>query len=164
MNNEVLFKMFKQKYNLTEEQSDEIISIVKASINKRFDDNCVEMINIADKLNTKYAGKIVYFNQYEAGGWICNCQRVVYDVNEDCIRFEGSRYVLLTENGEVGGYGYALIGAYSDDGAEYDLDIDCYEDEHELLEFIDAELEVLESITDVKEILEGINEYSLDEF
>ena len=162
--NEELIKMFKQKYNLTEEQSDEIISIVKASINKRFDDNCVEMINIADKLNTKYAGKIVYFNQYEEGGWICNCQRVVYDVNADCIRFEGSRYVLLTENGEVGGYGYALIGAYSDDGAEYDFDIDCYVDEHELLEFIDAELEVLESITDVKEILEGINEYSLDEF
>lgn len=162
--NEEIIKLFKQKYKLTEEQSDEIISIVKASINKRFDDNCVEMINIADKLNAKYSGKIVYFNQYEAGGWICNCQRVVYDVNEDCIRFEGSRYVLLTENGDVGGYGYALIEAYSDDGAEYDFDIDCYEDEHELLEFIDDELEVLESITDVKEILEGINEYSLDEF
>lgn len=158
--NEELIKLFKQKYKLTEEQSDEIISIVKANINKRFDDNCVEMINIADKLNTKYSGKIVYYNQYEAGGWICNCQRVVFDVDKDCIRFEGSRYVLLTENGEVGGYGYALIGAYTDDGAEYDFD--CDEDE-DVLEFIDAELEILE-INDVKEILEGINEYSLDEF
>lgn len=161
--NEELIKLFKQKYNLTEEQSDEIISIVKASINKRFDDNCVEMINIADKLNAKYAGKIVYFNQYEAGGWICNCQRVVYDVNVDCIRFEGSRFVLLSENHDIG-YGYALVEAYADDGAEYYCDIDCYEDEHELLEFIDAELEVFESIDDVKEILEGINEFSLDEF
>lgn len=158
--NEELIKLFKQKYKLNEEQSDEIISLVKANINKRIDDNCVEMINIADKLNTKYAGKIVYFNQYEAGGWICNCQRVVYDVNEDCIRFEGSRFILLTENGDVGGYGYALIGAYTDDGAEYDFD--CDEDE-DALEFIDAELEVLD-INDVKEILEGINEYSLDEF
>ena len=161
--NEELIKMFKQKYNLTEEQSDEIISIVKASINKRFDDNCVEMINIADKLNAKYAGKIVYFNQYEAGGWICNCQRVVYDVNADCIRFEGSRFVLLSENHDIG-YGYALVEAYADDGAEYYCDVDCYEDEHEILEFIDAELEVFESIDDVKEILEGINEFSLDEF
>ena len=158
--NEELIKLFKKKYKLTEEQSDEIISLVKANINKRFDDNCVEMINIADKLNTKYAGKIVYYNQYEAGGWICNCQRVVFDVDKDCIRFEGSRYVLLTENGDVGGYGYALIGAYTDDGAEYNFD--CDEDE-DALEFIDAELEVLE-INDVKEILEGINEYSLDEF
>ena len=161
--NEELINLFKQKYNLTEEQSDEIISIVKASINKRFDDNCVEMINIADKLNAKYAGKIVYFNQYEAGGWICNCQRVVYDVNVDCIRFEGSRFVLLSENHDIG-YGYALVEAYADDGAEYYCDVDCYEDEHELLEFIDAELEVFESIDDVKEILEGINEFSLDEF
>ncbi len=158
--NEELIKLFKKKYKLTEEQSDEIISLVKASVNKRFDDNCVEMINIADKLNTKYSGKIVYYNQYEAGGWICNCQRVVFDVDKDCIRFEGSRYDLLTENGEVGGYGYALIGAYTDDGAEYDFD--CDEDE-DVLEFIDAELEILE-INDVKEILEGINEYSLDEF
>ena len=161
-NEELLFKMFKQKYNLTEEQSDEIISIVKASFNKRFDDNCVEMINVADKLNTKYAGKIVFFNQYEAGGWICNCQRVVYDVNTDCIRFEGSRFVLLSENHDIG-YGYALVEAYADDGAEYYCDGD-YEDELEILESIDAKLEILESIDDVKEILEGINEFSLDEF
>lgn len=161
--NEEIIKLFKQKYKLTEEQSDEIISIVKASINKRFDDNCIEMINIADKLNSKYSGKIVYFNRYEAGGWICNCQRVVYDVNADCIRFEGSRFVLLSENHDIG-YGYALVEAYADDGAEYNFDSDCYEDELEILEFIDDELEVLESIDDVKEILEGINEFSLDEF
>ena len=158
--NDELIKLFKQKYNLTEEQSDEIISIVKASINKRFDDNCVEMINIADKLNTKYAGKIVYFNQYEAGGWICNCQRVVYDVNEDCIRFEGSRIVFLTENNNIG-YGYAFVGAYDDDGAEYYCDGD-YDDECD--GDYDDKLKVLESIDDVKEILEGINEFSLDEF
>lgn len=158
--NEELIKLFKQKYKLTEDQSDEIISLVKARINKRFDDNCIEMINIADKLNTKYAGKIVYYNQYEAGGWICNCQRVVYDVNMDCIRFEGSRIVLLSENHHIG-YGYAFVEAYADDGAEYDFD--CDEDE-DALEFIDAELEILESIDDVKEILEGINEFSLDEF
>lgn len=151
--NEELIKMFKQKYKLTEEQSDEIISIVKASVNKRFDDNCVEMINVADKLNEKYSGKIVYFNQYEAGGWICNCQRVVYDVNEDCIRFEGSRYALLTENNSIG-HGYTFVSAYADDGAEYDFDEDCYEDE----------LEVLESIDDVKEIIEGLTEFTLDEF
>lgn len=151
--NEELIKLFKQKYKLTEEQSEEIISIVKASINKRFNDNCVEMINIADKLNTKYAGKIVYYNQYEAGGWICNCQRVVYDINDDCIRFEGSRIVLLTVNVAIGD-GYAFVGAYTDDGVEYDFDEDCYEDE----------LEILESIDDVKEILEGINEFTLDEF
>jgi hypothetical protein len=147
---------------LTEEQSDEIISIVKASINKRFDDNCVEMINIADKLNAKYAGKIVYFNQYEAGGWICNCQRVVYDVDRDCIRFEGSRFILLSENQDIG-YGYAFVGSYVDDGAEYHCD-GGFQDELEILEFIDAELEILESMDDVKEILENINEYSLDEF
>ena len=151
--NEELIKLFKQKYKLTEEQSDEIISLVKASVNKRIDDNCVEMINITDKLNTKYAGKIVYYNQYEAGGWICNCQRVVYDVNMDCIRFEGSRFVFLTENNSIG-HGYTFVEAYADDGVEYDFDEDCYEDE----------LEILESIDDVKEILENINEFSLDEF
>lgn len=159
--NEELIKLFKQKYKLTEEQSDEIISLVKASINKRFDDNCVEMINIADKLNTKYAGKIVYNNQYEAGGWICNCQRVVFDVDRDCIRFEGSRFILLSENNDIG-YGYAFVGSYDDDGAEYCCDVSG--DEHEILEFIDAELEILESMDDVKEILENINECSLDEF
>ena len=153
MVNEELIKLFKLKYKLTEEQSSEIISIVKANINKQFDDNCVDMINIADKLNTKYAGKIVYFNQYEAGGWICNCQRVVYDVNGDCIRFEGSRIAFLTENNSIG-YGYTFVGAYEDDGVEYDFDEDCYEDE----------LEVLESIDDVKEIIENINEFVLDEF
>ena len=151
--NEEIIKLFKQKYKLTEEQIDEIISIVKASINKRFDDNCIEMINIADKLNSKYSGKIVYYNQYEAGGWICNCQRVVYDVDMDCIRFEGSRYALLTENEHIG-YGYALVEAYTDDGAEYNFDSDCYEDE----------LEVLESIDDVKEIIESIGRFSLDKF
>ena len=159
--NEELIKRFKQKYKLTEEQSEEIISLVKAIINKRFNDNCVEMINIADKLNTKYSGKIVYFNQYEAGGWICNCQKVVYDVNRDCIRFEGSRFILLSENQDLG-YGYAFVGAYADDGAEYCCDAG--DDEHEILKFIDDELEILESIDDVKEILEGINECSLDEF
>lgn len=161
MNNEKLFKLFKQKYNLTEEQSEEIISIVKASVNECFDDNCVEMINIADKLNAKYSGKIVYFNRYEAGGWICNCQRVVYDVNADCIRFEGSRFVLLSVNEHIGD-GYAFVEAYSDDGAGYYCDVSG--DEHEILEFIDAELEILESIDDVKEIIENINEFSLDEF
>ena len=82
------------------------------------------------------------------------------DINMDCIRFEGSRFVLLTENEHIG-YGYAFVEAYADDGAEYDFD--CDEDE-DALEYIDAELEVFESIDDVKEILEGINEYSLDEF
>lgn len=153
MNNEELIKLFKQKYKLTEEQSDEIISLVKASINKRFDDNCVEMINIADKLNTKYSGKIVYYNQYEAGGWICNCQKVVYDINMDCIRFEGSRFIILSENNDIGYNGYAFVRAYSDDGAEYQFDED-FEDE----------LEILNGIDNVKEILEGINECSLDEF
>lgn len=158
--NEELIKLFKQKYKLTEEQSDEIISIVETSINKEFNDNCVEGIAIADKLNTKYSGKIVYFNQYEAGGWICNCRRVVYDVNMDCIRFEGSRFVLLSENEHIG-YGYAFVRDEADDGAEYNFDID---DDEDVLESIDAELEVLESIDDVKEILEDINECSLDEF
>lgn len=153
--NEELIKLFKQKYKLTEEQSDEIISIVKANIN-----NCVEGIAIADKLNTKYSGKIVYFNQYEAGGWICNCRRVVYDVNMDCFRFEGSRFVLLSENEHIGD-GYAFVRDEADNGAEYNFDID---DDVDVLEFIDAELEVLESIDDVKEILEDINECSLDEF
>lgn len=151
--NEELIKMFKQKYNLTEEQSEEIISIVEARIDKRLSEERIEMINIADKLNAKYSGKIVYYNCYEAGGWICNCQRVVYDVNMDCIRFEGSRFVLLTVNEHIGD-GYAFVGAYADDGAEYDFDEDCYEDE----------LEVLESIDDVKKIIEGINEFALDEF
>lgn len=162
MGNEELIKLFKQKYKLTEEQSDEIISIVKASVNKRFDDNCVEMINIADKLNTKYSGKIVYYNQYEAGGWICNCQRVVYDVDRDCIRFEGSRFILLSENQDLG-YGYAFVGAYTDEGVEYLCD-GSYENEQKILEFIDDELEILKSMDDVKEILENINECSLDEF
>lgn len=161
--NEEIIKLFKQKYKLTEEQSDEIISLVTARIDNRLSEERLEMINIADKLNDRYSGKIVFYNQYEAGGWICNCQKVVYDVNMDCIRFEGSRFVLLSENHDIG-YGYALVEAYADDGAEYYCDVDCYEDEHELLEFIDAELEVFESIDDVKEILEGINEYSLDEF
>ena len=116
--NEELIKLFKKKYKLTEEQSDEIISIVKANINKRIDDNCAEMINITDKLNTKYAGKIVYFNRNKSGCWICDCEKVVYDVNADCIRFEGSRFVLLSENHDIG-YGYALVESYADDGAEY---------------------------------------------
>lgn len=151
--NEELIKLFKQKYKLTEEQSDEIISIVKASIDDVLDNNCIEMIDVANRLNEKYSGKIVYFNQYEAGGWICNCQRVVYDINADCIRFEGSRYVLLTENNSIG-HGYAFVSAYADDGAEYDFNEDCYEDE----------LEILESIDDVKEIIEDLTEFTLDEF
>jgi hypothetical protein len=158
--NEELIKLFKQKYNLTEEQSDEIISLVTARIDHRLSEQRIEMINIADKLNDRYSGKIVFYNQYEAGGWICNCQRVVYDVNMDCIRFEGSRFVLLTINEHIGD-GYAFVASYADDGAEYDFDIDCHED---ALEFIESELEVLESIDDVKEILENINECSLDEF
>lgn len=160
--NEELIKLFKQKYKLTEEQSEEIILIVKASINKRFNDTCVEMINIADKLNTKYSGKIVFYNQYEAGGWICNCQRVVYDVDRDCIRFEGSRFILLSENQDLG-YGYAFVGAYTDGCVEYLCD-GSYENEQEILEFIDDELEILKSMDDVKEILENINECSLNEF
>lgn len=152
--NEELIKLFKKKYKLTEEQSDEIISLVKANINKRFDDNCVEMINIADKLNTKYAGKIVYYNQYEAGGWICNCQRVVFDVDKDCIRFEGSRFILLSENNDIG-YGYAFVGAYNDDGAVYILD-ERYNDEQQL--------EILESVDDVKDIIDYISECVFEEF
>ena len=139
--NEEIIKLFKQKYNLTEEQSEEIISIVKASVNECFDDNCVEMINIADKLNTKYAGKMVYYNQYEAGGWICNCQRVVYDVNMDCIRFEGDRYVLQLEYGNKR-CGYTFV--YADNSVEYDFDED--------------ELEVLESMDDVNKIIDDMNE------
>lgn len=150
--NEELIKLFKQKYKLTEEQSEEIISIVKARIDNRLSEERLEMINIADKLNAKYTGKIVYFNQYEAGGWICNCQRVVYNVDRDSIRFEGSRFVLLTINEHIGD-GYAFVGAYADDGAEYQFD-----------EEFEEGLEILESIDDVKEILENINECSLDEF
>jgi hypothetical protein len=163
MNNEELIKLFKQKYKLTEEQSDEIISLVTARIDNRLSEERLEMINIADKLNDRYSGKIVFYNQYEAGGWICNCQKVVYDVNMDCIRFEGSRFVLLSENEHIGD-GYAFVRAYSDDGAEYEFDIDCYEDEHELLKFIDAELEILESMDDVKEIINYIGECVFDEF
>ncbi len=151
--NEELIKLFKQKYKLTEEQSDEIISLVTARIDKRLSEERIEMINIADKLNAKYSGKIVYYNQYEAGGWICNCRRVVYDVNMDCFRFEGSRYVLLSENEHIG-YGYAFVEDYADDGAEYNFDEECYEDE----------LEILESIDDVKEKIEIINELSLYNF
>lgn len=151
MVNEELIKLFKQKYNLTEEQSSEIISIVKANVNNRLGSDCVGGITIADKMNAKYSGKIVYFNQYEAGGWICNCRKVVYDVNRNCIRFEGSRIVLLTENGDIG-YGYAFVRDEADDGAEYQFDEDF------------EELEILNSIDDVKEILENINEFGLDEF
>lgn len=157
--NEELIKLFKQKYKLTEEQSDEIISIVKANADNRLNDRRIECMTIADKLNTKYSGKIVYLNQYEAGGWICNCRRVIYDINMDCFRFEGSRFVLLSENEHIGD-GYAFVRDEADNGAEYDFDID----DEDVLEFIDAELEILESIDDVKEILEDINECSLDEF
>lgn len=158
--NEELIKLFKQKYNLSEEQSDEIISLVIARIDNRLSEERIEMINIADKLNDRYSGKIVFYNQYEAGGWICNCQKVVYDVNMDCIRFEGSRFVLLSINEHIGD-GYAFVGAYTDDGAEYEFDIDCHEDP---LEFIDAELEILESMDDVKEIINYIGECVFDEF
>lgn len=152
MNNEELIKLFKQKYKLSEEQSEEIISIVKANTNNRLNSDCVGGITIADKMNDKYSGKIVYFNRYEAGGWICNCQRVVYNVNRNCIMFEGSRIVLLTENEDIG-YGYAFVGAYTDDGAEYQFD-----------EEFEEGLEILNSMDEVKEILENINEFSLDEF
>lgn len=81
----------------------------------------------------------------------------------DCIRFEGSRFVLLTENEHIG-YGYAFVKAYDDAGAEYNFDSDCYEGELEILEFIDAELEILESMDDVKEIIEDINVLTIDEF
>lgn len=152
MRNEELIKLFKQKYKLTEEQSEEIISIVKANTNNRLSSDCVGGITIADKMNDKYSGKIVYFNRYEAGGWICNCQRVVYNVNRNCIMFEGSRIVLLTENEDIG-YGYAFVGAYADDGAEYQFD-----------EEFEEGLEILNSMDEVKEILENINEFSLYEF
>lgn len=151
--NEELIKLFKQKYKLTEEQSDEIISIVKARINQRYDDNCVEMISIADKLNTKYAGKIVFYNQAERGGWICNCRRVTYDVNMDCIRFEGSRFVLLSENDHIGD-GYAFVRDEADDGAEYNFDLYHFQDE----------LEILESVDDVKDIIDYISECVFEEF
>lgn len=151
--NEELIKLFKQKYKLTEEQSDEIISIVKARINQRYDDNCDEMITIADKLNTKYAGKIVFYNQAERGGWICNCRRVTYDVNMDCIRFEGSRFVLLSENDHIGD-GYAFVRDEADDGAEYNFDLYHFQDE----------LEILESVDDVKDIIDYISECVFEEF
>lgn len=151
--NEELIKLFKQKYNLTEEQSDEIISIVNSRINQRYDDNCVEMISIADKLNTKYAGKIVFYNQAERGGWICNCRRVTYDVNMDCIRFEGSRFVLLSENDHIGD-GYAFVRDEADDGARYDFDLYHFQDE----------LEILESVDDVKDIIDYISECVFEEF
>lgn len=151
--NEELIKLFKQKYKLTEEQSDEIISIVRARINQRYDDNCVEMITIADKLNTKYAGKIVFYNQAERGGWICNCRRVTYDVNMDCIRFEGSRFVLLSENDHIGD-GYAFVRDEADDGAVYDFDLYNFQDE----------LEILESVDDVKDIIDYISECVFEEF
>lgn len=151
--NEELIKLFKQKYKLTEEQSDEIISLVKARINQRYDDNCVEMITIADKLNTKYAGKIVFYNQAERGGWICNCRRVTYDVNMDCIRFEGSRFVLLSENDHIGD-GYAFVRDEADDGAEYNFDLYHFQDE----------LEILESVDDVKDIIDYISECVFEEF
>lgn len=152
--NEELVKLFKQKYNLTEENTEEIISIINANLNKRYDDNCVEMISIADKLNTKYAGKIVFYNQAERGGWICNCRRVTYDVNMDCIRFEGSRFVLLSENDHIGD-GYAFVRDEADDGAVYILD-ERYTDEQQL--------EVLESIDDVKDIIDYISECVFEEF
>lgn len=151
--NEELIKLFKQKYKLTEEQSDEIISLVKSRINQRYDDNCVEMITIADKLNTKYAGKIVFYNQAERGGWICNCRRVTYDVNMDCIRFEGSRFVLLSENDHIGD-GYAFVRDEADDGAEYNFDLYHFQDE----------LEILESVDDVKDIIDYISECVFEEF
>lgn len=151
--NEELIKLFKQKYKLTEEQSDEIISLVKSRINQRYDDNCVEMITIADKLNTKYAGKIVFYNQAERGGWICNCRRVTYDVNMDCIRFEGSRFVLLSENEHIGD-GYAFVRDEADDGAEYNFDLYHFQDE----------LEILESVDDVKDIIDYISECVFEEF
>lgn len=151
--NEELIKLFKQKYKLTEEQSDEIISIVRARINQRYDDNCDEMISIADKLNTKYAGKIVFYNQAERGGWICNCRRVTYDVNMDCIRFEGSRFVLLSENDHIGD-GYAFVRDEADDGAEYNFDLYHFQDE----------LEILESVDDVKDIIDYISECVFEEF
>lgn len=152
MVNEELIKLFKQKYKLTEEQSDEIISLVTARIDNRLSEERIKMINIADKLNDRYSGKIVFYNQYEAGGWICNCQRVVYDVNMDSIRFEGSRFVLLSVNEHIGD-GYAFVRAYSDDGAEYQFD-----------EEFEDKLEILNGIDDVKEIIENINEITLDKF
>lgn len=151
--NEELVKLFKQKYKLTEKQSDEIISLVKSRINQRYDDNCDEMITIADKLNTKYAGKIVFYNQAERGGWICNCRRVTYDVNMDCIRFEGSRFVLLSENDHIGD-GYAFVRDEADDGAEYNFDLYHFQDE----------LEILESVDDVKDIIDYISECVFEEF
>lgn len=151
--NEELVKLFKQKYNLTEENTEEIISIINANLNKRYDDNCVEMITIADKLNTKYAGKIVFYNQAERGGWICNCRRVTYDVNMDCIRFEGSRFVLLSENDHIGD-GYAFVRDEADDGAEYNFDLYHFQDE----------LEILESVDDVKDIIDYISECVFEEF
>ena len=151
--NKELIKLFKQKYNLTEEQSDEIISIVKGSVDKVLSDRRVEGISIADKLNAKYSGKIVFFNRYERGGWICNCRRVVYDVNMDCFRFEGSRFVLLSENEHIGD-GYAFVRDEADDGAEYNFDLDHFQDE----------LEILESVDDVKDIIDYISECVFEEF
>lgn len=155
MVNEELIKLFKQKYKLTEEQINEIISIVEAGVVRlsRLNERRVTGISIADKLNDKYAGKIVFFNQAERGGWICNCRRVVYDINSDCIRFEGSRFVLLSENEDTGD-GYAFVRDEADDGAKYIFDPDSYEDK----------LEVLESVDEVKDIIDYISECVFEEF
>ena len=104
--NEELIKLFKQKYNLTEEQSDEIISIVEARIGNRFDDNCVdfddncvEMINVDDKLNDEYSGEMNFRSEVMAAmknkPEKCRDGKFVFNYIEE--KYGVAHYVQFTE-------------------------------------------------------------------
>ena len=121
--NEELINLFKQKYNLTEEQSNEIISIVEARIDNRFDDNCVDFNDnwdVADKMNDKYSGCIKFRSEVMSAlknkPEQCRDGEFVFDYIEE--NYPGvARYVQFTEG----------VNCYYDDKQIFDFITLCYE-------------------------------------
>ena len=144
---EKIEEIIKRKYHLKEEDIKEIISLIKENNNTPISDEDKLLI---EELNQKYAGKIVYCNHYEGGGWICYVDKIILDDNYD-IRFQGERIELFTCNNFKGdGLIYVDNDGY-DDGIVYDYDPDI------------EDLEILDSIEDVKEIINNMQDFFISE-
>lgn len=142
---EKIEEIIKRKYHLKEEDIKEIISLIKENNNSPISSEDELLI---EEMNQKYAGKIVYCNHYEDGGWICYVDKIILDNGYD-IRFQGERIELLSCN-HFKGDGLIYVDGY-DDGIVYDYDPD------------NEDLEILDSIEDVKEIINNIQDFFISE-
>lgn len=143
---EKIEEIIKRKYHLKEEDIKEIISLIKENNNLPISDEDELLI---EDMNQKYAGKIIYCNHYEDGGWICYVDKIILDDGYD-IRFQGERIELFTCN-NFKGDGIIYVDNGYDDGIVYDYDPDI------------EDLEILDSIEDVKEIINNMQDFFISE-